>query len=82
MRSAVRFCVAPLHTFVVPIGVSHYVRDVASSWVRSSLVRIIRRAVVGLTLTSVMGLGIRLRGKGGTPPRTGGWKEVTPSDLR
>ena len=41
-----------------------------------------RRALVALGLAGLVAGFVRLRGSGGTPPQTGGWRELTGSDLR
>ena len=42
----------------------------------------LRRAVVTLTLGALAAAILRLRGKGGTPPRQGGWRELSGDELR
>jgi len=42
----------------------------------------IRRAMMALGLAGLVGAILRVRGTGGTPPRTGGWRELTGEDLR
>jgi hypothetical protein len=36
----------------------------------------LRRALLALSLASVLAGGLRLRGKGGVPPQEGGWTEI------
>jgi hypothetical protein len=46
-------------------------------------VRLIRRALVALSLAGAIAGLLRVRGKGGVPPQEGGWREIkvpTPSD--
>lgn len=42
----------------------------------------LRRASVALGLAGLVAAVLRLRGSGGTPPREGGWRELTPDELR
>jgi len=44
--------------------------------------RAIRRAVVALFAAGVIAGVLRLRGTGGVPPQSGGWRELTGSELR
>jgi alpha-beta hydrolase superfamily lysophospholipase len=43
-------------------------------------VKLLRRAIMALTLAGMVAATLRLRGKGGTPPQQGGWREldITP----
>lgn len=41
-----------------------------------------RRVMMALGLTGLIAALFRLRGSGGVPPQGGGWREVTPTDLR
>ncbi|MHB1536098.1 MAG: hypothetical protein ACYC1D_16105 [Acidimicrobiales bacterium] len=43
--------------------------------------RTVRRAVVALAATLIVAGFVRLKGTGGTPPRRGGWRELTSSEL-
>jgi hypothetical protein len=43
--------------------------------------RALRRALVSLGVAVVAMVVVRLRGSGGTPPRRGGWRELTPEEL-
>jgi len=45
-------------------------------------VRFLRRAVMALGVTAIIAAGLRLRGTGGVPPQTGGWRELSGPDLR
>jgi hypothetical protein len=38
--------------------------------------------ILALTVAAFMAAALRLRGRGGVPPQGGGWREVTPTDLR
>jgi hypothetical protein len=38
--------------------------------------RLLRRAMLALSLASVIAGALRLRGKGGVPPQQGGWAEL------
>jgi hypothetical protein len=42
----------------------------------------IRRALVALGVAGLVAAVLRLRGTGGTPPQSGGWRELTGPDLR
>jgi hypothetical protein len=42
----------------------------------------IRRALVALGIAGGVAAILRLRGTGGTPPQRGGWRELTPDELR
>lgn|GEM_PF-424809 len=41
------------------------------------LVKILRRAMVALSLAGTIAGLLRLKGKGGVPPQEGGWREVS-----
>ncbi|MBX3314611.1 MAG: hypothetical protein KDB02_14065 [Acidimicrobiales bacterium] len=43
---------------------------------------LIRRALVALGVAGGIAAVLRLRGTGGTPPQRGGWKELSPDELR
>jgi len=45
-------------------------------------VTLIRRALVALGVAGGIAAVLRLRGTGGTPPQRGGWKELSPDELR
>lgn len=40
-----------------------------------------RRVLAALGLAGLIAALFRLRGSGGVPPQTGGWKEITDADL-
>jgi alpha-beta hydrolase superfamily lysophospholipase len=40
-----------------------------------------RRVVAALSLAGMIAALFRLRGSGGVPPQTGGWREITDADL-
>ena len=42
----------------------------------------LRRALVALGVAGVIAAVLRVRGTGGTPPRDGGWRELSGPDLR
>lgn len=42
------------------------------------LVKLLRRALVALSLAGTIAGLLRVRGKGGVPPQHGGWREVAP----
>jgi len=43
--------------------------------------RLLSRALFAVSLAALAALIVRLRGSGGTPPHTGGWRELSVSDL-
>ncbi len=45
------------------------------------VVRTVRRALITLVVAALIAGFVRLRGTGGTPPRRGGWRELTPAEL-
>ena len=42
---------------------------------------LVRRVVSALALTGLIATLFRLRGRGGVPPQTGGWRELDETDL-
>lgn len=46
------------------------------------MVTMIRRALVALGMAGFIAAVLRLRGSGGSPPRDGGWRELSGPDLR
>jgi len=46
------------------------------------LVTTVRRALVAIGAGIAVAAAIRVRGSGGVPPQTGGWRELTGDDLR
>jgi hypothetical protein len=42
----------------------------------------IRRALVALGIAGAVAAFLRVRGTGGTPPQRGGWRELSPDELR
>ncbi|NNE74132.1 MAG: hypothetical protein HKN26_10745 [Acidimicrobiales bacterium] len=42
----------------------------------------VRRVAVVLVVVGLVAAIIRLRGSGGTPPQSGGWRELSGPDLR
>ena len=45
-------------------------------------IAVVRRTVVALVVGIAVAAGIRVRGSGGVPPQTGGWRELRGDDLR
>ena len=43
---------------------------------------LLRRALVALGVAGLIAAVLRVRGKGGTPPQRGGWRELSGPDLR
>jgi hypothetical protein len=42
----------------------------------------LRRALAAVGIAGVIAVILRLRGSGGTPPQSGGWRELSGPDLR
>jgi hypothetical protein len=45
-------------------------------------VKAIRRVLLALGLAGVIAIVLRLRGTGGSPPQSGGWRELSGPELR
>jgi hypothetical protein len=45
-------------------------------------VTLLRRAIAALGVAALIAAGLRIRGTGGTPPQTGGWRELSGPELR
>lgn len=45
------------------------------------MLTLVRRVLAALGLAGLIAMLFRLRGKGGVPPQTGGWQELTPAEL-
>lgn len=43
--------------------------------------KMIRKALTALAIAGLVAAVLRLRGTGGTPPQTGGWRELSGADL-
>jgi hypothetical protein len=43
--------------------------------------KFIRRVVSAVVLGAIFAAGIRVRGSGGTPPQSGGWRPLDVSDT-
>jgi len=54
----------------------------ATPSIREDPVTLLRRALVALGLAGLVAAFVRLRGSGGTPPQSGGWRELSGPDLR
>ena len=52
------------------------------SGLESRPVKAFRRALVALAVAGIAAGIARLRGAGGVPPQTGGWRELSGPDLR
>ncbi len=46
------------------------------------LITLIRRGLVAIAAGIAIAAAIRVRGSGGIPPQTGGWRELRGDDLR
>jgi hypothetical protein len=44
--------------------------------------KMLRRALMALGFATIVAAMLRLRGSGGTPPQSGGWRELSGSELR
>jgi len=42
----------------------------------------LRRALVALGFATLVAAMLRLRGSGGTPPQSGGWRELSGPELK
>ena len=42
---------------------------------------ILRRALTAIGLAGVVAAALRIRGSGGVPPQSGGWRELTKTDI-
>jgi hypothetical protein len=42
----------------------------------------LRRSLLALGVTGVIAAVLRLRGTGGVPPKSGGWRELSGPDFR
>jgi hypothetical protein len=71
MRSLVRFQLAP-QPARAPNGSPGSLR----------LVKAFKRLMLVLGIAGLIGALARLRGKGGVPPTTGGWRELDGPDFR
>ncbi|MGI9613563.1 MAG: hypothetical protein ACR2QO_11670 [Acidimicrobiales bacterium] len=45
------------------------------------MITLARRVVAALGLAGMIAALFRLRGTGGVPPQTGGWREITDTEL-
>lgn len=45
------------------------------------MLTLVRRVVAAFGLTGLIAMLFRLRGRGGVPPQTGGWRELTEAEL-
>jgi hypothetical protein len=43
---------------------------------------LLRRALAAVSIAGLIAIVLRLRGTGGTPPQSGGWRELRGPDLR
>jgi hypothetical protein len=43
--------------------------------------KMIRRAFVAIGMAALVAAAVRLRGSGGTPPQSGGWRELSGPEL-
>jgi len=50
--------------------------------VGGGIITLARRALVAIAVAVAFAAGIRVRGSGGIPPQTGGWRELRGDDLR
>lgn len=45
------------------------------------MLTLIRRVVTALSMAGILAAVFRLRGRGGVPPRKGGWTEIDAGEL-
>lgn len=45
------------------------------------MLTLVRRVVAALGLTGLIATLFRLRGRGGVPPQSGGWRQLTEAEL-
>lgn len=45
------------------------------------MLTLVRRVIAALGLTGLIATLFRLRGRGGVPPQTGGWRELSEAEL-
>ncbi|HWG74516.1 MAG TPA: hypothetical protein VG184_10740 [Acidimicrobiales bacterium] len=43
--------------------------------------RTLRRALLAIAVTALAAAVVRLRGSGGTPPKSGGWRPLSDTEL-
>jgi hypothetical protein len=67
-----------------PPGRSHRLRRTVPSAPTSKVrpMALLRRALAAVGIAGVIAAVLRLRGSGGTPPQSGGWRELSGPDLR
>lgn len=51
-------------------------------WEAILVMTLLRRATAALAVAALIAAGLRLRGTGGTPPQSGGWRELRGPELR
>lgn len=44
--------------------------------------KVLRRVLVAVGLAAIVAAVLRLRGSGGQPPKSGGWRELSGPELR
>ena len=47
----------------------------------AGLITLIRRTFVAIVVGMALAAAIRVRGRGGVPPQTGGWRELRDDEL-
>ena len=45
------------------------------------MIQILRRALVAVGVAAAIAAVLRVRGSGGVPPQTGGWRELAGPDM-
>lgn len=48
----------------------------------SAAMKIVRRVLAALMMAGIAAAGIRVKGRGGTPPQHGGWRPLELPDRR
>ncbi len=54
----------------------------AGLWIHSRVVKVFKRLLLVLGAAGAVGMLARVRGKGGVPPTSGGWRELEGPEFR
>ena len=54
----------------------------AACWIHSRVVKVFKRLMLVLGAAGAIGILARVRGKGGVPPTSGGWRELEGPEFR
>lgn len=78
-----RYLLAPREPRFQRVRYLHIPSDgTADRWIHSGAVKAFKRLLVVLGVAALIGALARLRGKGGVPPTSGGWRELEGPDFR